>query len=286
VHAPAIVLTNRDRIRGWLTSLETLAADDPDTAREELRETPTVALIAAAHACCRLEMLDGEMASGLRVLLLDDRVSLTPDALPAELIDTWITQLRDTEVRWPRHYVEALLDWMSRHPEIPRRVQVTEVLPHVANEAPDIADLALQRLVDDQVVLVSDAASSALPAAIERTPACKQSEMTASWSMSRSPAHRAALAGAIASGLDGVGVPTALEHLATDSHTSVRRSAVEAASQRAGDFPEHARVILDRGVRDPSPEVRYAARRGLRSQNEPPQGDRDVLEVADVHGDG
>ncbi len=261
------MLTNREKIRGWLASLEALAAADPEAARDELRETPAVALISAAHAFCRLDSLDAELASGLRVLLLDDRVSLTPDAMPDELLDTWINQLCDSEVRWPRRYVEALLDWMSRHPEIHRRVQVAEVVEHLAGETPDLVDQALQRLVDDHVPPVSEAATSALCAAIARAPACQQSEMTASWSVSRSPAHRAALARAIANGLDGVGVPTALEHLAEDSHPTVRCSAVEAASSRAVDFPERARAVLDRGVRDSAPEVRFAARRGLRKRN-------------------
>jgi hypothetical protein len=128
-------------------------------------------------------------------------------------------------------------------------------------------DLALRRLVDDHIQPVSEAATTALPRAIERAPACKQSEMTASWSVSRSPAHRAALARAIASGLEGVGVPTALEHLSEDSHAKVRCSAVEAASARAVDFPDHARAVLDRGVQDRAPEVRFAARRGLRRRS-------------------
>jgi len=263
----APVLTNRDKLRNWLAALEALAASNPDAARKELRATPAVELIAAAHAFCRLDVLDAEVAAGLRVLLLDERVSLTPDALPGELLDAWVGQLRDSEIRWPRRYIEALLDWMSRHPEIHRRVQVAETVEHLVGEAPDLVDSALRRLVDDHVQPVAEAAASALPHAIERAPACKQSEMTASWSVSGSPAQRVALARAIASGLDGVGVPSALEYLAADSHPAVRCSAVEAASRRAGDFPKRARAVLDRGVRDTSPEVRYAARRGLRDED-------------------
>lgn len=264
MHVDSSVLTTREKLRDWLAELEELAARDPDAAREELRETPAVALIAAAHAFCRFDVLDAAVVSGLRVLLLDDRVSLTPDALPGELIDAWIEQLNEPEVRWPRRYIAALLDWMSRHPVIRRRVQAAETLEIVAGDAPDLVDQALRRLVDDGVAPVSEAAASALPAVLGRTPACKQSEMTASWSVSRSPAQREALARAIANGLDGVGVPTALEHLAEDAHPAVRCSAVEAASRRASDYPDRARAVLDRGVRDSAPEVRYAARRGLR----------------------
>ncbi len=246
----------------WLDELGRLAADDPEEAWDRLQQAPAMLLITTAHAISRSDDLDHELVTLMRVLLLDRRIALTPDAIPDRLFDAWIDQLSAERPPWPRCLRQALLDWLSRHPHIPRRVQTAQMIDELASVDPDLVDSVARRLVEDGIPLVHRTAEATLPSLLAQAPGCKQSEMTASWAVSPSIAQRAAIAHAIARGLTTVGVPSVLEHLSSDDHPWVRRNAVEAASARAQDFPRRARHILDRAAHDRDPEIRRTAMRG------------------------
>lgn len=101
----------------------------------------------------------------------------------------------------------------------------------------------------------------ALARTLSRMRPLARTHMIAHLALREHPAERLALAEALAhSGVDALGVHSAIEHLARDPAPQVRRAAARAAWARFSRDPARLVAVLDRLAGDADPEVRALVR--------------------------
>lgn len=144
------------------------------------------------------------------------------------------------------------------------RVETREGDPQVPDELGDVREAqALRRLATHPDSEVRVRLAGWLPSVLEWMSRPERTEIIATWSTSRTPAVRLAMARALRYAPPALGSHSAIEHLAGDPDPQVRVAIAEAAWLRRRESPDRLIGVLAKLADDRDPMVREVARLAL-----------------------
>jgi HEAT repeat protein len=175
--------------------------------------------------------------------------------------------MREVTRHIPRDKLFRLAELIARFETSATDAAAREALASLAlgcrQEFPELTDVALKALVEDDVCAHRMVASGQLKALLEHIGGLSRIHVMIDWATSARRHQRVAIARALCSSMPILGIIPVLNQLADDTHPDVRRAACAASAHRMEHGRDAYAGILRARAQDDCRSVQLAAAEGL-----------------------